>query len=172
MKKISRIAKFLALLASSVTPLFAVAQINTVYIKGYSDSIVGIINSILVPVLIAIAFITFLWGVYKYFILGAAEEKSRTDGRQFVLWGIIGFVIILSLWGIVNLFMGTLGLSAGTAPKFPTIGGSAPSGTTAPSLPGTQTASGGCSSAGPACNFGGVPGICTQSPEGGFYCKQ
>lgn len=124
MKKISRTAKFLALLVSFVTPLFAAAQINTTIIKGYSDSIIGIINTILVPVLIAIAFITFLWGVYKYFILGADNETQRETGRQFTLWGIIGFVIILSLWGIVNLFMGTLGLSVGTAPKFPTIGGS------------------------------------------------
>lgn len=37
---------------------------------------------------------------------------------------------------------------------------------------GTQTASGGCSSAGPACTISSSnDGICTQSSEGGFYCR-
>lgn len=125
MKKISKLA---ALFTAFVAPLVAAAQasgysgINVSAITPYSSGITGVINGILVPVLMAIAFIVFLYGVYKYFIQGAADEKSRTDGRQFTLWGIIGFVIILSLWGIVNLFMGTLGLSVGSAPAFPTIG--------------------------------------------------
>jgi len=125
MKKLFQLTTLTAALA---LPLFAVAQggiptgINTSYITPYSSGIIGVINGILVPVLMAIAFIVFLWGVYKYFILGAADETSRTDGRKFTLWGIIGFVIILSLWGIVNLVMGTLGLSIGTVPAYPQIG--------------------------------------------------
>ncbi|MCR4276080.1 MAG: pilin [Candidatus Parcubacteria bacterium] len=120
MKKIFRLVAPLVLMM----PLFAAAQtgVNVSYLQNYSNSITGVINYILVPVLMAIAFIVFLWGVYKYFIFGAADEKSRTDGRQFTLWGVIGFVVILSLWGIVNIFMSTLGLSVGTAPPYPTIG--------------------------------------------------
>ena len=118
--------KLIMLFASLTTPLLAAAQtgINTTGISRYSTGIVGVINNILVPVLMAIAFIVFLWGVYKYFILGAADEKSRTDGRQFTLWGIIGFVVILSLWAFVNLLRGTFGLdNNATAPPPPTIWG-------------------------------------------------
>ncbi len=97
--------------------------INLNAITPYSTGIINVINSILVPVLIAIAFIVFLWGVYKYFILGAADEKNRADGRQFVLWGVIGFVVILSLWGLVNIVRGAFGLTTGSAPPLPTIGG-------------------------------------------------
>ncbi|MFZ3043587.1 MAG: hypothetical protein WA058_00545 [Minisyncoccia bacterium] len=122
MKKIFRFAPFAAL----AVPFSAFAQINTTYIKGYSDSIVGIINNILVPVLMAIAFIYFLYGVYKYFILGADSDTERKTGRQFVLWGIIGFVAILSVWGLVNIVGSTLGLSpGGNSPAVPTIGPSA-----------------------------------------------
>ena len=107
-------------------PLLAAAQtgINPTAAMSYKNGIVNFINGILVPVLMAIAFIVFLWGVYKYFILGAADEKNRTDGRQFTLWGIIGFVVILSLWALVNLIQGTLGLTGGHAPPPPTIWGS------------------------------------------------
>jgi len=95
---------------------------NTIQIAAYAGDIKSIINSVLVPVLIAIAFIVFIWGVYKYFILGAAEEKSREEGRQFVMWGIIGFVIILSIWSLVTILASTVGLSTGgTAPTPPTF---------------------------------------------------
>lgn len=96
--------------------------IDPSYLQGYKTSIIGIINGMLVPVLIAIAFITFLWGVYKYFILGADSDTERATGRQFVLWGIIGFVVIASVWALVNIVSGTLGLQIGnTAPPPPKI---------------------------------------------------
>jgi len=96
--------------------------INLTYIQGYSDSIITIINSILLPVLVAIAFIVFLWGVYTYFIKGADSDTERGKGKTFVLYGVIGFVIIFSIWGLVNIFSSTLNLSpGGSAPTIPTI---------------------------------------------------
>ena len=96
--------------------------INTSYLLGYKTSIVYVINSIFVPVLFAVAFLTFLWGVYKYFILGADNDTERATGRQFVLWGIIGFVVILSVWALVGIVATTFGLSpGGTAPAYPKL---------------------------------------------------
>lgn len=96
--------------------------INTTYLQGYANSIIGIVNGILVPVLLAIAFFTFILGVYKYFILGATDGTERTKGREFILWGVIGFVVIFSVWGLVGLVGSTLGLSpGGSAPKYPTL---------------------------------------------------
>lgn len=121
MKKIS----WLIAPLSFATPLFAAAQgtgINMGIVTGYSSSIINIINNVFVPVLFAVAFLTFLWGVYKYFILGATKEESRKEGRDFVFWGIIGFVVILSMWGLVAVVGSTFGLSAGgTAPNYPTL---------------------------------------------------
>jgi hypothetical protein len=98
-------------------------SVNTTYLDFYKSLVQGTVNDYLVPVLIAIAFIVFLFGVYKYFILGAADEKSRTDGKQFVLWGVIGLVVILSVWGLVNLVKDTIIPSAaGTNhPTYPTL---------------------------------------------------
>lgn len=89
----------------------------------YRDTIVWFVNYVLVPILMAIAFIVFLWGVYKYFIQGATDEKSRADGRQFVLWGVLGFVIITSLWGVVNIVKDTIIPSTvnETRPNYPTL---------------------------------------------------
>ncbi len=91
-------------------------------LQKYGGDILYIINVLLVPALIAIAFITFLWGVYKYFILGAASDTERQTGRQFVLWGIIGFVVILSLWGLVAIVNATFWLvPGGGAPPYPKL---------------------------------------------------
>lgn len=121
MKKITRFATVLALAASFGMPLFTAAQINKTVIESYSRDIINIINGIIVPVLLAIAFIVFIWGVYKYFILGAADEKSRTDGKQFTFWGVIGFVVIFSVWGLVNIVIQALNLNSGNTPRPPTF---------------------------------------------------
>lgn len=73
--------------------------------------------------LMALAFIIFIWGVYKYFILGAAEEGEKSEGRKFAMWGVIGFVIILSVWGIVNIVKDTLNLGQGgnNVPTYPKL---------------------------------------------------
>lgn len=89
----------------------------------YKNLVVDTINNILVPILIAIAFIVFLWGVYKYYILGATDETARRSGHQLVLWGVIGFAIIVSVWALVNIVTSVLipSTASNTAPPAPTI---------------------------------------------------
>lgn len=129
MKKISLLTIPSAIFA---TPFFAAAQsssgINLPLVQKYAASVIGVINTVFVPVLFALAFLMFIWGVYKYFILGATEESAKGEGRQFVLWGVVGFAVILSIWGIVNVFISTLGLTSNNVPAFPTLGGSPTSG--------------------------------------------
>ncbi len=99
-----------------------VGGINMFYLNSYAKSILAIINGLLVPVLLAIAFIVFLWGVFKYFVWGADSDTELAKGREFVLWGVIGFVVILSVWGLVALLGATFGLRpGGGAPAFPTL---------------------------------------------------
>lgn len=107
---------------SSPSPPSSSSGINTYYLQGYATSIINIINGLVAPVLLAIAFVFFLYGVYKYFFLGATNEAERANGRQFVLWSIIGFVVIFSIWGLVGLVGSTLNLSSGGyAPSYPTL---------------------------------------------------
>lgn len=124
----------------------AAGGINDSYLRYYRDVIIWTINNVLLPVVISIAFIVFIWGVYKYFILGAANEDKRAEGRQLVLWGVIGFVIIFTVWGLVNIVSATLGLRAGgNAPPIPTIG---TQGNRSGTVPASRGAGGGSSGAG------------------------
>ena len=99
----------------------AAGQPNLTYLLNYSDAAIIFINSILVPLLMAVAFIVFLFGIYRYFIQGGDNEDSRTEGRKMAMNGIIGFVIILSIWGLVYLVSDTVGLQITNTPQPPTF---------------------------------------------------
>ncbi len=85
-----------------------------------ASTILFIINSVLVPVLFAFAFIVFLWGVFKKYIWSRGDEKAIEEGHRLIWWGIIGFVIMISLWGLVNVVANTFGLAGVVAPRTPT----------------------------------------------------
>jgi len=104
MKYIVRIIPFLGL-----APTLAFAQFGE--IDTFVGQITKFINSTLVPLIFAIAFLVFLWGVFKYFIMGGDDEEKRKEGRQLMLYGIGGFVIMVSVWGIVNLVAGGFDLT-------------------------------------------------------------
>src|SRR4051812_19650124 len=71
--------------------------------------LITFIDKYIVPLIFALAFIVFLWGVFQYFILGGANDEKRKEGRMFILYAIIGFVIMVCIWGIINLLKDSLG---------------------------------------------------------------
>lgn len=108
------------LLATSVSAQ-APGALNIAPIKNFGDSLIAIMNTVLVPVIFALAFITFLWGVFQYFIVGATQPEKRQEGVKFVMWSIIGMVVMISIWGIVNLVGNTLPTGSNNRPALPTF---------------------------------------------------
>ena len=81
------------------------------FVGSGSDGIIGVLNTIVVPVIFTLAFLVFVWGVVNYFFLHGGEEGKREEGRQFILWGIIGMVVLFSVWGIISMLLSTLGIA-------------------------------------------------------------
>lgn len=104
-------------------------------ISDFASKIIDFINNVGVPLVFAIAFIVFIYGIFQYFILGAASEEKRKTGRQFAVYGIVGFFVMISVWGLVNLVLGTFGLSSQARPCLPTF-------TNDPNCSGSQTTTG------------------------------
>ena len=79
-----------------------------------------IIADILEPamdLLIAAAVILFLYGVIKYVYSGDNEEK-RKEAKNYIVYGIIGLFVMVSVWGLVNLLVGTFSFSgSNTIPR-------------------------------------------------------
>lgn len=90
-------------------PLLALAQFGE--IDDFFGDISGFINNVLIPLLFAIALLMFLYGVFSYFIIGKNQEDKKSEGRSYMIWSIAGFVVMVSVFGIVNLIAGGLGFS-------------------------------------------------------------
>ena len=88
-------------------------------ICGVANTVIYIINDILVPVLFAVAFIVFLYGVFKSYIWSRGDETAVEEGHKLILWGLIGFAVMISLWGIVNVVTATFGIRSDAVPRWP-----------------------------------------------------
>lgn len=75
-------------------------------------NILYFLNETIVVALLSIAGLVFLWNAARYFIIGGSNEDSQKKARSLALWGILAFVFILSISGIVNMFVIGLGLGS------------------------------------------------------------
>ncbi len=94
-------------------------NVNNGGIFGIGQTILYIINGVLIPLIFAISFITFLWGIYRHFISQGDSEDGQKKGRQLILYGLIGLAVMVSLWGLVNVVASTFGLVGQAAPPIP-----------------------------------------------------
>ncbi len=107
--------------AAFALPFLALAQntaVNSVNDAG--NTIIGLINNVAVPLVFALAFIVFIWGIFQYFIQGGHDEEKREAGKQLMLWGLIGFFVMVSVWGLVHILVGTFGFNNARVDQYPT----------------------------------------------------
>ena len=71
---------------------------------------IGQYLNLIIPVLITLGVVFFIWGVAQYVI--AADEEAKTKGRDKMIYGIIGLAVIVGVWGIVGLLNASFGLQA------------------------------------------------------------
>ena len=70
---------------------------------------IGKMFSTLIPIIITLGVVFFIWGVVQYVI--SADEEAKKKGRDKMIYGLIGLVIFVGLWGIIGLIQNTFGLS-------------------------------------------------------------
>lgn len=109
--------KIAAISAALMLPTLAFAQ-TVDSVQDLGDFIITMINTVIVPVIFALAFLVFVWGAFQFFVQGGADEEKRDKGKQMMLWGLIGFFVMISVWGLVNILVGTVNLDEST-PDFP-----------------------------------------------------
>jgi fumarate reductase subunit D len=108
-----KVKKALPYLAALATPLFAFAQ------QAFSivSRIQQLVNQI-IPILLIIGTIVFLWGVIMFLTAGADEEK-RAGARSLMIYGLIGLFVMVAVWGIVNVLVGFFGVGGTGVPSSP-----------------------------------------------------
>jgi len=89
-------------------------------------TIIEFSNNVLIPFIIGIGFLVFVWGMFQYFIAGGANDESKEKGKSLMIYAIVGFLLIIVFWGIINLLASSTGLGGDTLdtiliPKTPVI---------------------------------------------------
>ena len=69
-------------------------------------------NNILIPFILGIGFLVFVWGMFRYFIAGGANEEAKESGKSLMIYAILGFLLIIVFWGIINLLAQSSGLQS------------------------------------------------------------
>ncbi len=80
------------------------------------------VNRVVIPLIFAIAFLTFIWGIFQYFIAGGADPEKQKTGRALAAYGIVGFAVMMSVWGLVYILINTFGFNSQFRPDLPTFG--------------------------------------------------
>jgi uncharacterized membrane protein len=74
-------------------------------------SIITRVNQILnliIPVLITLAVVYFIWGVIQYTV--SSDEEKKKKARGAIIQGLIGLFVIIAFWGIIRLITNTFGV--------------------------------------------------------------
>lgn len=79
--------------------------------------ITGIINNSIIPLIFALATVMFIWGVVNFFIINADEEAKRSQGKQFMIWGIVALTVMLTVWGLVGILGSSFGIKRSVLPQ-------------------------------------------------------
>lgn len=74
------------------------------------NTIIGYANQAL-TLMMGVAIIMFVYYVIHYYI---KADSDRTEGNKYVMYSLIGFFVILSFWGLVNILQNTFGLQNNT----------------------------------------------------------
>ena len=77
-------------------------------------------NNVLIPFILGIGFLVFVWGMFRYFIAGGANDEAKEQGKSLMVYATLGFVFIIIFWGIVNLVATSTGLENEELPTVPT----------------------------------------------------
>ena len=97
-------------------PSFAFAQglgnLNTL-LSSFGDLVEKAL-----PIVVAIALLTFFWGLVKYIFTDAKE-----GGTKLMLWGIVALFVMVSVWGLVRFIGNAFNIEQGGTAPIPTVPG-------------------------------------------------
>jgi hypothetical protein len=78
---------------------------------------------ILIPILFALAFIVFFWGLSKFILSSSGNQADLKKGKDYMMWGILALFILVSFRAIIIMVSKEFEIGDGkTYPQLPTDG--------------------------------------------------
>jgi len=95
---------FIALLI--LLPQSVSAASGKTFADWVNNDIVYFADKYVLPLLYALLFLLFIFGMFRYFFTGG--EENREQGKYFALWSVIAIVAVFAIWGVVNILLNVL----------------------------------------------------------------
>jgi uncharacterized protein with PQ loop repeat len=88
------------------------STIGTTALTNISSVVIQLqkIINLFIPFFVGLGVFFIIYGLVAY-IAQAANEEKRKEARGFITWGLVGIFVMLSVWGLVNILIGTLPLN-------------------------------------------------------------
>ncbi|MFA5888997.1 MAG: hypothetical protein WCW47_01755 [Candidatus Paceibacterota bacterium] len=77
----------------------------------FLNKVSDLILNPLILLAFGLAFVYFTYGVVKFLSLDAGD-KSRKEAQDAILWGLVGMVIMFSVYGIIKFVLASFGITA------------------------------------------------------------
>lgn len=74
---------------------------------------------ILNPLIVLVFSLSFVYFVYSIvrFVRLEAGDKDRKEAQDAIMWGIVGMVIMFSVYGLIRFVLATFGVDSGGLPQ-------------------------------------------------------
>jgi hypothetical protein len=109
--------KIIPILIMIMIPVITAAQVGVTIsiggggvntIEGIVWFFIDVLNN-LIPLLIGLAVLLFIWGLFRYFSTDSRDTKKQA--LRIIGYGIVSIFVMVSLWGIVYLIGRTIGIN-------------------------------------------------------------
>ncbi len=107
-------------LVAGLMPFVAGAQTgNVLTFTGLIQKLTEVINAI-IPFLLTIVVALIIWGGVGLAVAGGDEEK-RKAAKDRIMYGLIGAVVIVGVWGLISISVSVLGIGTTKGVLVPTL---------------------------------------------------
>jgi len=93
--------------------------VNTTPLKSVLDVVLVVFNNFILPVLLAVVIIVLIVAAFQFAMAGG-DAEARTAARGKIVWGLIGLVVLLLMYGIVRIVIQSFATVPGGAIPAPT----------------------------------------------------
>ena len=78
-------------------------------LNNFLDAIIQEIVNPFILLLMGAAAVVFIYGIVEM-IIHSGDSTKRDLGREHMIWGIVGLVIMVGVFGILNILLNTFGI--------------------------------------------------------------
>lgn len=103
-------------LVALIISLPAISYAQEASLQSLFKNLLVFFSDTLIPFLLGMAFLFFVINVFRYFILGGANEEAQKKAKSLAIYGVTAFVFLIIFFGLVYLLVETTGLEGVPAP--------------------------------------------------------